>query len=128
VWYELKYDKEGNRYLVATMPMKIREIIELYKKHIGKEAKIYAVPGTAGLCMEKWQEDAVDHTMYRKIIGNIMFCVVKIFPEGANAARELARHFLCSRATTMGRAHKICWIFKRHILKANRTEGAVMRG
>jgi hypothetical protein len=24
-----------------------------------------------------------------------MFCVVKIFPEGANAARELARHFSC---------------------------------
>lgn len=95
VWYELKYDEDGNRYLVATMPKKIREIIELYEKHIGKDAKIYAVPGTAGLCMAKWQEDAVDHTMYRKIVGKIMFCVVKIFPEGANAARELARHFSC---------------------------------
>ncbi len=77
------------------MPKKIREIIELYKKHIGKEAKIYAVPGTPGLCTEKWTEDAIEHTMYRKIVGKIMFCEVKIFPEGANAARELARHFSC---------------------------------
>jgi hypothetical protein len=32
--------------------------------------------------------------MYRRIVGNIMFLVVKFFLEGANAARELARHFL----------------------------------
>jgi hypothetical protein len=32
--------------------------------------------------------------MYRKRVGKIMFLVIKIFPEGANAARELARHFL----------------------------------
>jgi hypothetical protein len=93
VWYELKIDENGNRYLVATMPKKIREIIELYEKHIGKNAKVYSVPGTAGQCMEKWTEDAMEHTMYRRIVGKIMFCVVKIFPEGANAARELARHF-----------------------------------
>jgi hypothetical protein len=32
--------------------------------------------------------------MYIRLIGKIMFLVVKIFPEGANAARELAQHFL----------------------------------
>jgi hypothetical protein len=32
--------------------------------------------------------------MYRRLIGNIMLLVVKIFPEGVNAARELAQHFL----------------------------------
>jgi hypothetical protein len=31
--------------------------------------------------------------MYRRIVDKIMFLVVKIFQEGANAARELARHF-----------------------------------
>lgn len=75
------------------MPKKIREIIELYKKHIGKEAKRYAIPGTAGVCTEKWLEDPLDHTIYWQIVGKIMFLVVKIFPEGANAARELAQHF-----------------------------------
>jgi hypothetical protein len=75
------------------MPKKIREIIEVYKDHIGKNAKIYSVPGMAGLCMEKWVEEPIKHTMYKKIKGKIMFCVVKIFPEGAKAERELARHF-----------------------------------
>jgi hypothetical protein len=95
VWYELKTDEFGNCYLEATMPKKIREIIKLYEKHIGNEAKIYAVPGTAGRCMERWTENALEHTMYRRLVGKIMFCVVKIFPEGTNAARELARHFSC---------------------------------
>jgi hypothetical protein len=90
VWYELKTNENGNRYLVATMPKKVQEIIEVYKEHVGHEAKAYTVPGTAGLCMQKWTEDPIEQTMYRKIVCKIMFCVVKIFPEGSNAARELA--------------------------------------
>jgi hypothetical protein len=93
VWYEEKMDENGERYLVATMPKKVREIIELYEEHIGKNAKEYSIPGTAGLCTMKWCEDPIEHTMYRRIVGKIMFLVVKVFPEGANAARELARHF-----------------------------------
>jgi hypothetical protein len=56
-------------------------------------AKVYSVPGAAGMCMEKWLEEPIHHTMYRKIVGKIMFCMCKIFKEGLNAARELARHF-----------------------------------
>ena len=93
VWYKLKYDENGNRYLEATMPKKVREIIELYEKHTKGEAKIYLLPATAGLCMEKWTGEPLEQTMYRKIVGKIMFCVTKIFPEASNAARELARHF-----------------------------------
>jgi hypothetical protein len=45
VWYEEKIDKIGEQHLVATMPKKIREIIELYDEHIGKEAKVvYTIP------------------------------------------------------------------------------------
>jgi hypothetical protein len=80
-------------YLVAMMPQKIWEIIEVYENHIGKNAKIYSLPGTAGLCMENWTEEPIKNTMYRKIVRKIMFCVVKIFLEGAKAAKELARHF-----------------------------------
>jgi hypothetical protein len=39
--------------------------------------------------MDKWTEDVLKHTMYQRFIGKIMFCMVKIFPEGADAAREL---------------------------------------
>jgi hypothetical protein len=93
VWYETKHDENGERYLEATMPKKVREIIELYEEHIGKDAKNYVIPGTAGVCTSKWVSDPMEHTMYRRLVGKIMFLVVKIFPEGANAARELARHF-----------------------------------
>jgi hypothetical protein len=93
VWYEEKVHKNGECYLVVTMPKKVREIIELYEEHIGESAKEYKIPATAGLCADKWIEDPMEHTMYRRIVGKIMFLVVKLFPEGANAARELARHF-----------------------------------
>jgi hypothetical protein len=93
VWYEEKTDENGEKYIEATMPKKIREIIETYERHIGKEAKIYSVPGTAGICMVKHIGDPVEHAMYRKIVGKIMYVVIKLFPEGANAGRELARHF-----------------------------------
>jgi hypothetical protein len=44
--------------------------------------------------MDKWTDDPFEHTMYRNIVGKIIFITVKIFPEVvANAARELARHF-----------------------------------
>jgi predicted secreted protein len=42
--------------------------------------------------VKKWfdTKEALEHTMYRRLVGKIIFCIVKIFPEGANAARELA--------------------------------------
>jgi hypothetical protein len=43
--------------------------------------------------MDKWTNDPLEHTMYQRIMRKIMFIMVKIFPEGANAAQELARHF-----------------------------------
>jgi hypothetical protein len=70
------------------MPRKICEIIKLYEEHIGKHAKIYSIPGMAGICKEKWTNDPLEHMMYRRLMGKIMFIVVKTFPEGANAARE----------------------------------------
>jgi hypothetical protein len=93
VWYEEKIDDNGERYLVATMPKKVRKIIELYEEHIGKAARTHAIPGTAEVCSPKWISDPMEHYMYRRIVGKIKFLVVKIFPKGANPARELARHF-----------------------------------
>jgi hypothetical protein len=44
--------------------------------------------------MDEWTDDPLKQTMYRRIVGKILFIVAKIFPEGANATtRELARHF-----------------------------------
>ena len=35
----------------------------------------------------------MDPTEYRSIVGKYMYLVTKIFPEGANAARDLTKHF-----------------------------------
>jgi hypothetical protein len=42
---------------------KDREIIKVYKDHIGKNAKVYNVPGITGMCMEKRVEEPIKHTM-----------------------------------------------------------------
>jgi hypothetical protein len=93
VWYEHKIDEHGAVYLEATMPKYVREIILIYEKHIGKEVKEYCTPGTPGTSLEKNVGDPVEPEMYRKIVGKVMYLVTKIFPEGANAARELSRQF-----------------------------------
>jgi hypothetical protein len=87
VWYEEKIDEKGECYLEAMMPKKVHEVVELYEEHIAQDAKVYAIPGTAGVCTEKWNKDPLEYTMYRRIVGMIMFLVVNIFPEGANTAR-----------------------------------------
>jgi hypothetical protein len=63
------------------------------KTHMGKPAKEYETPGTPGECTKKHAGEALDHEMYRKLTGKIMYLVTKILIEGSNAARELARQF-----------------------------------
>jgi hypothetical protein len=43
--------------------------------------------------LEKNEGEPQDAEKYRSIVGKIMYLVVKLFVEGSNAARELARHF-----------------------------------
>jgi hypothetical protein len=75
------------------MPELVDDIIRLYEKHFGKLVKEYDTPGTPGECTEKHAGEAIDHEMYRKLTGKIMYLVTKLLIEGSNAARELARQF-----------------------------------
>jgi hypothetical protein len=75
VWYKEKSDENGERYLVAMMPELVDDIIKLYEKHTGQSAKEYETPGTPGECTEKHEDNAVDHEMYRKLTGKIMYLV-----------------------------------------------------
>jgi hypothetical protein len=43
--------------------------------------------------MAKWTNDPLEHIMYSRIVGKIMFIMMKIFPEGANSTKRLSRHF-----------------------------------
>jgi hypothetical protein len=47
IGYEWKED-HGKKYIEATMPKLIREIIESFEEHMGREAKISKVPGMPG--------------------------------------------------------------------------------
>ena len=39
IWYEWKQDNKGEKYIVASMPKLVKEIIESFKDHKGKEVK-----------------------------------------------------------------------------------------
>jgi hypothetical protein len=95
IWYEWKKDDNGEKYIVATMPKLVKEIIESFEDHMGREAKISSVPGTPGetLPKAKEEEEALNPEKYRSIVGKIMYLVTKIFVEGSNPARELSKHF-----------------------------------
>ena len=51
-----------------------------------------STPGFPGKCLRKNQGDVVMLDKYRSLVGQIMFYMVKVGPDVANAARELAQH------------------------------------
>jgi hypothetical protein len=93
VWYEANHDKNGERYLVATISQHMKGIIVTYEGHIGEEVKVFDMPGSPGKCMEKFLGEAHKPEIYQKIVGNIMYLVNKLYPKGCNVARELAQQF-----------------------------------
>jgi hypothetical protein len=76
------------------MPKMVEEIIQAYEKHTGESVKSYTTPGITGETLEKnLDEEPTEIDAYRSIVGKIMYLVTKIFPEGANAVREMTKHF-----------------------------------
>jgi hypothetical protein len=52
--------------------------------------------------------------MYRKVVGKIMYLACKIFPEGSNAARELAQQFSNPGAEHWIKVMKYVGYLKQH--------------
>jgi hypothetical protein len=77
------------------MPKLVSEIIKSFEDHMGREAKMSNTPGTPGSTLPKATEDEqpLNESKYRSIVGKIMYLVTKVMVEGSNAARELAKHF-----------------------------------
>jgi hypothetical protein len=75
------------------MPKLVDEIIDCYTELTGKEPKMAKTPGTPGLILPKNDGQKIDHQAYMKIVGKIQYLVTKLMVEGANPARELAKHF-----------------------------------
>lgn len=95
IWYDWKVDENGERFVVATMPKLVRQIIETAEEAVGHEIKRSPVPGTPGVCLEKNPEgkETVMEPQYRSIVGKALYLVTKLFVEGSNPVRELAKYF-----------------------------------
>jgi hypothetical protein len=95
VWYKWKTDEHGERYVVATMPKLVRQIIEVTKKAIGHDLKESSVLATPGTCLEKNPEEKepIMETEHRSIVGKSLHLVTKLYVEGSNPVRELAKFF-----------------------------------
>jgi hypothetical protein len=77
------------------MPKLVRQIIECTEKAIGHDLKGSSVPATPGTCLEKNPEEkeAIMETEYRSIVGKSLYLVTKLYVEGSNPVRELAKFF-----------------------------------
>jgi hypothetical protein len=93
IWYEWLTDENGEVYIQARMPKLVDEIIKVYEDHVEREAKISNTPGTPGESLPKNTGEMVNEEKYRLIVGKIMYLVTKLFLEGSNPAREMAKHF-----------------------------------
>ena len=94
MWYDWKIDPaSGERYIEATMPKLVDEIIEAYTKYKGSEPKEFDTPGYPNKILKKHEGKAVNPTDCRSIVGKDMYLVTKILPEGSNAARDLTKNF-----------------------------------
>jgi len=80
--------------MIARMNNTVESIISTFEQHFKqKKLREFSTPGKTGQTMTKNEGSAIHAEMYRKIVGKLMYLVCKLMPEGANAARELARHF-----------------------------------
>ncbi|HEY9710756.1 MAG TPA: reverse transcriptase domain-containing protein, partial [Oculatellaceae cyanobacterium] len=95
----IKYNwtqENGEPIVEATMSDLIQEIIKITEDHVGKTVKKKNLPAPQGLVLEKGTGGVMkDESMYKTVVGKIMYLVNKIMIEGINAARELTKFFGC---------------------------------
>jgi hypothetical protein len=92
--YEWIKDDKGEMRVEASMKRKLNEIIEAYENHTGKPIRKYSTPGAPGTVMKKNDpnNEPINITEYRSIVGKFMFVGVKLGPKYVNICRELATH------------------------------------
>lgn len=63
-----------------------------YEECTGKKAKLAPTPGYPNQVLQKNEGETVDIDNYRSLVGKLLFYIVKVGPDCANAGRDLARH------------------------------------
>ena len=91
VHYEWGTDEKGD-YVKAEMKKNAEKFINCYEEMFEKKVKVASTPGFPGKCLTKNEAESIMLDEYRSLVGQIMFYMVKVGPDVANAARELAQH------------------------------------
>ena len=92
VQYEWYKDENGCPCVKATMDEIAKSFIEKYESCTGKTAKIAPTPAYPHKVLSKNEGELIDIDNYRSLVGKLLFYIVKVGPECANAGRDLARH------------------------------------
>ena len=66
--------------------------VRKYEESAGKKAKLAATPGYPHQVLQKNEEETVDIDNYRSLVGKLLFYIIKVGPDCANAGRDSARH------------------------------------
>ena len=92
VQYEWKLDNKGELYVIASMEKNAKEIIEYFEKVTGDSTKTYDTPGWPNSVLNKNDQEVIMLEEYRSLVGKLLYYTVKVGPDCANVARDLARH------------------------------------
>jgi hypothetical protein len=95
IWHEWKNNKNGEWCIVATVSKLVQQSIECTEKAVGHGVKNSSVPAAPGSCLEKnvEEDETIMETECCSIVGKSMHLVAKLFVEGWNPVRELAKCF-----------------------------------
>lgn len=89
--YEWGTDEYGD-YVKAEMRKNAEKFISCYEEMFDKKVKVASTPGFPGKCLSTNEGEIIMLNEDCSLVGQIMFYMVKVGPDVANAARELAQH------------------------------------
>ena len=91
--YELKKDEHG-WYYECSMRKYVVDAVKEFENHIGTELKDFRTPAAPGSVLMKRSDDdePIDSSGYRKFVGKMLYAVMKVLPDHANAVRDLTCH------------------------------------
>ena len=75
------------------MEKDVKNLVEGYKKYMVSGLRVQKTPGAPGMTLSKSDLEEPDNiNKYRSFVGHLMWYTIKVGPDVANAARELAVH------------------------------------
>ena len=91
VHYDWQINESGEQYVIVTMSKNAEEIVEYYEKVTGEKDKLAKTPGFQNTVLSKNDGEIIMLEEYRLLVGKLLYYIVKVGPDCANAVRDLAR-------------------------------------